>query len=35
MSSSTKKISEVNQDKEHILDGIRCFALGLPKTIYL
>ncbi len=35
MSSSTKKISEVNQDKEHILDGIRCFALDMDGTIYL
>ena len=35
MSSSTKKIPEVNQDKEHILDGIRCFALDMDGTIYL
>ena len=35
MSSSTKKISEVNLDKEHILDGIRCFALDMDGTIYL
>lgn len=35
MSSSTKKIPEANQDKEHILDGIRCFALDMDGTIYL
>lgn len=35
MSSSTKIIPEVNQDKEHILEKIRCFALDMDGTIYL
>ena len=35
MSLSTKIIPEVNQDKEHILEKIRCFALDMDGTIYL
>lgn len=29
------KIPTVNQDKEHIIDNIRCFALDMDGTIYL
>jgi len=35
MSSSTESIPEVNQDREHILDEVRCFALDMDGTIYL
>ena len=35
MSSASKKIPETNQDKEHILEKIRCFALDMDGTIYL
>ncbi len=35
MNSASKKIPETNQDKEHILEKIRCFALDMDGTIYL
>lgn len=35
MGLATKKIPEVNQDREHILNGVRCFALDMDGTIYL
>lgn len=30
-----KSIPEINQDKEHIIEGIRCFALDMDGTVYL
>ena len=29
------QIPAVNEDREHILDGVRCFALDMDGTIYL
>lgn len=35
MSLSTKIIPETDQDKEHILEKVRCFALDMDGTVYL